>query len=464
MKARDHTVCLIAAALLVGCGATEGRSTRSLPAGTLGEVEVRRSAETAAGGELPVSPALEDYVRYALARSPVLEAAYRNWQAAMEQIPQASALPDPRLSYRYYLQEVETRVGPQDWAMGLSQTFPWFGKRGLRADIAAEEAAAAWYSFQARKAAVVRAVKDAYYELYYLKRAIRVTERARDLVEHLEAVARTRYSSGAVEHADVIRAQVELGTLEDQLHALRELHEPLAARLNAALNRPATAELRCALNIDDATLEAPPQRVVAALEELNPELLALGRQAESRARAVELAGKAFYPDITLGLDYIDTDSARMSGVRGSGEDPVIASVSINVPIWRASYRAGERQRRAQHRAALAERDQRANTLMARVKMVLFRYRDADRKAGLYRDTLLPKATQSLQATEAAYRAGKGSFLDLVEAERVLLEFELTRERAVTDRAQRLAELEMLLGGTLPVADVAAQEQVEGADE
>jgi outer membrane protein TolC len=91
-------------------------------------------------------------------------------------------------------------------------------------------------------------------------------------------------------------------------------------------------------------------------------------------------------------------------------------------------------------------------------MVLYRFRDAERKVDLYRDTLVPKAEQSLKATETAFRAGKATFTDLVDAERVLLEFELSHERALASHAQRLAELEMLIGRDLPRAPAGQPEK------
>jgi len=84
-----------------------------------------------------------------------------------------------------------------------------------------------------------------------------------------------------------------------------------------------------------------------------------------------------------------------------------------------------------------------------VKLALFRLRDAERKINLYRDTLVPKANQSLRAVQQAFRTGKASFLDVIDSQRVLLEFELSYERALADHAQRLAELEMLVGKPLP---------------
>ena len=132
----------------------------------------------------------------------------------------------------------------------------------------------------------------------------------------------------------------------------------------------------------------------------------------------------------------------------SGQDVWMVSLSMNMPIWRSKYAAGDREARARYLAALSARTQEENSLTARTQRTLFEHRDAGRKIALYRDVLIPKAKESIGSTETAFRAGSASFLDLVDAERSLLEFELSFERALANRAQRLAELEMLVGGTL----------------
>jgi outer membrane protein TolC len=81
-------------------------------------------------------------------------------------------------------------------------------------------------------------------------------------------------------------------------------------------------------------------------------------------------------------------------------------------------------------------------------MALYRFRDAERKIGLYRDTLIPQAKTGLNVAEESYEAGKTDFLSLIDAQRLLLEFELSYERARASREQHLAEIEMLVGGNL----------------
>ncbi len=391
---------------------------------------------------------LEDYLRYAALNNPGLEAAFERWQAALEKAPQARALPDPRLTYARLIEEVETRVGPQESKLGLMQKFPWFGKRRLRGEAAWEAAEAAREGYEAEKLKLFFRVKDAYYEYAYLAGAVRVVQQMKSLVRQLEQVARTRYTVGAAGHPDLIRAQVELGKLEDRLQSLSELRGPLTARLNAALNRPVQAHLPWPEPIAVQEVDVSQEELIGRLADSNPELRALRREVAGRERGVALAGKEFYPDVTFGLDYVQTGSARMGGVSDSGKDPVIAMVSINLPLWRGKLEAGLREAEARRRAAERDADERENAVAAELKLALYRYEDARRKISLYRDTLLPMARQSLEASRSAFQVGNASFLDVLDAERVLLEFRLSLERAIADQAQELARLEMLAGGSL----------------
>jgi len=395
---------------------------------------------------------LEEYLAYAALNNPGLEAAFNRWRAALERIPQVEALPDPRFTYRYYIREVETRVGAMRQGVGLMQTFPWLGKLALRGDAAAAAAEAERARYEAAKLKLFHEVTEAYAELYYLHRSLSVVEDNARLIERLERVIRTRYRATAASHPDLIRAQVELGKLQDRRTSLRELRGPLAARLNAALNRPADAELPWPVSLPQRAMAATDAELLARLEASSPQLRALDAQVEQAERQVELAKKEYYPDVTLGAEFVDINEP-VAGMSPSdaGKDAVAVTASLNLPIWWDKLSAGVREAKHRRLAAAMEREQTRSDLAARLKMAAFRYRDAERKLTLYRDTLVPKTQQALSAAEAAFRGGEASFTDLIDAQRLLLEFSLSAERAATDRVQRLAEIEMLTGRDLPSA-------------
>ncbi len=407
------------------------------------------SWEDGTSPSLTENPMLADYLEYAALNNPGLRAAFHRWRAALEKIPQARALPDPKFTYAYFIREVETRVGPQEQKFGIAQKFPWFGKLRLRADAASKAAMVAQQKYEAAKWTLFHRVKSAYADYYYLSRA---TDTAREnvaLVKYLEEVVRTKYMAATAGHPDVIRAQVALGKLEDRLQALLDLRAAMAAKLNAALGRQADAHVPWPQNLQQEEILAKDAELLAWLIESSPELKALEFGIEKEAVSLRLAKKQYYPDITLGLDYIDTAGALMPGVADNGKDPMVVMVAINFPIWRSKYKASEREARARLQAARASRRDREKTLHFQAKLAIYELRDAGRKINLYRDTLLPKAIQSLKATETAYKGGTSDFPALLEAQRVLLEFQLSYERALADHVKRLARLEMLVGRDIP---------------
>ena len=380
--------------------------------------------------------------------NPGLKAAFEAWKAALEAIPQAKALPDPRFTYGYFIEEVETRVGPQEHRIGLSQAFPWFGTIEARADAATAAAQAARQRYESKKLELFYLVKDAFAEYAYLRRAIGIAGENLKLVEHLEEVARTRYITSEARHPDIIRAQMERATLADKLDALHELREPLVARLNAVLNRPADAVLPWPRPPESRVADIDRGKLFEALKRQNPQLQAKQFEAESARSRIELARKRFYPDISVGLDWISTDRASSASVRDSGKDPVILMFNMNLPLWRKSYGAAELEARATARRIAHEKKDLENTLVARVAAVLYEFTDSERKLRLYGDVLVPKAEALVAASETAYAAGTVDFLNLIDAQRTLLRFRLERERAETTRRQKQAELEMLVGREL----------------
>ena len=276
------------------------------------------------------TPTIDDYLTYAALNNPKLKAAFNEWKTALYRIPQVRSLPDPKFNYAYFIQEVETRVGAQEQKFGLSQMFPWFGKLQLKEDMAFEAANSAKQRYEAVKLKLFYKVKHIYYEYYYLSRAIDITQKNMNLLLNLEAVARAKLRSGSGV-ADAVKAQVELGKLEDQLKSMNELHEPIALKFNAVLNRP--------LNADFPRPHSAPVTAVTIVEEElfdslltnNPELKALEYKKAKEEVSIELAKKDFYPDLMLGLDYVVTDEA-INPTSDGGKDPVMAMFSINLPI------------------------------------------------------------------------------------------------------------------------------------
>lgn len=412
-----------------------------------------RAAEPseARGAALGADATLDDYLAFAAANNRGLEAAFYRWRAAVERLPQVRALPDPMLSYGYFLEDFTARRGMEQHVFELSQTFPWFGKLRLREDAAAKAADAAASEFEAQRLMLFLEVRRAYYELYQLHRETEITRDNLDLLGQIEAIARSRFRVGTATHPDTVRAQVELGRMEDRLRELEQMRRPAVARLNAALNRPADAEVSPPSSVPAERLAGDPDQLLALLLNQSPRLQAMVSELERARVESELARRDRYPDFMIGGMY---------ALRG--DDPALLRVGVNLPLWREKYDAAEREAMFRRLSVAALRHDEQNRLAAELHESIFMHNDAQRRLELYSATLLPKAEESLQASLTAFKAGTAGFLDVLDAERTLLEFRLAEIRARTDRAVSLARLDALVGQPVPrVADESVQTERTG---
>ncbi len=395
---------------------------------------------------------LAEALTYAALCNRDLESAYYVWQAELEDRPQVTALPDPRLTFGHYIAEVETRVGPMRQQIQMSQTFPWFGKQESRGLAADADARAAFLRFESRKHQIFDRVRTAYYEMYYLQSSTGILEDNIELLKQFESLVQQRYQIGESQASQIIRVQIEIEKRQDELRRLQDKRHPLVAIFNAALGRPANSEAPRPLSLDARSLEASLGELQQMLPLDNPELLALQEEMNRERHASEVARKLFYPDVTLGFGYTTIGDGTNASDPEDGNDALLATVSINIPIQSDKYSAAVRQSLMRRLALASSREERLNRLMAELTTLYYEHIDAIERVSLYQDRLIPQTEESMHATLAEFEAGDATFLDLLDIERTWLEMQRLHERAITDRQLALSHLERLIGQSLPFVE------------
>ena len=452
MRFRFFIFAFLSSVAILGC---EGAATsRGLTPSSWDDYVAGQALRPAqsAGDATPLSetPTLQECVVYAALNSPRLRAAFHQWQAALARVPQVRSLQDPTFTYAYYFKEVETRVGPQRQSFSVAQKFPWIGKLTGRGDAASQRALAAWHRFEGEKLTLYARVKKAYCEYYYLGRAAAVTRDNVSLLTQLEELMRTRYRASEADHPDVIRIQVELAKTQDRAAALDQLAAPLLAALNAELGRPAFAPMTHPASIPYDPVAVDSAQLQRIMEQRSPALAAMDRDVAAAERDASLARMEYIPDVTLAATYIDTDTRAGASVPDDGKDPIIGMVTVNVPVWWERLAAGVAEAEHRHQAASHQREQAQQDLSAQLQRGLYELQDAERRINLYDRTLLPKAREALRVTQKGFIGGTQSFNDLIDTQRVWLEFELQYHRSLTDHAIGRAVVEQVIGQPLDV--------------
>ncbi len=470
------SILSILAIALIGGAATPADAAQ--PPSDLGTVS-RPSSEPAAppaSAAHAVLASIDDPGLRALAgevldRNPALDAARQRAEAARQVAPQVRSLPDPMAGLTAFVLTPETRTGPQNVMVSLSQRFPWFGKLDLRARRALSAAAAAGAEAEAQALELVTETRRLAYELTFLDRWRAIVRADHAVLDHYEELAESRYTAGVGLGQSVIKLQAEITKDESRLLQIADRRVALVAQLNALRDRPAGTA------IDPPALpEARPSgELMARLEHqalvARPEIAGADAQISAARKGAELAGLERFPDVTVGLTYTQVgqreDAAgRTNPPEGNGDDILGLTASVNLPVWRDRIDAGIEEALAHQRAAESSRRAVAAGIDRSLGELTERLDLTWRQLRLFDDVLVIQAEESLSSAESAYSAGSINALDLLDAERVLLDVRTSTARARADWAITLARLEGAAGRPidLPPAPRLDKSSHESADE
>ncbi|MCL7489780.1 MAG: TolC family protein [Desulfobulbaceae bacterium] len=403
------------------------------------------TAPTAMAGE---NSSLEELVRIGLEQNSEIIAARSRLSEATEKIRQAGVLPDPRLGVEYFLQPVETRTGPQEASISLNQSIPWPARLSLDKQLKKHDADITGTFLTTIQLGVISRIKEAYIEYGYLGQAHKITGQILELMNYLEGIARTNYSSGKASYTDVLKIQIEIAKLENKQQSLDDNTMPVRVRINSLLGVDRNLARRQPETLPEIVLGPREEEIFTLARQYSPKILA-GRYKINRSRTgLDIADQGFYPDFNVSVKTIFTGDAEFGDPPDSGRNPVIAGLSVNLPLFYDRRNSAIAEKQASIGTARSELEQTLNSLDTDIELTLFRYREAERQLNLYRDNLLPKVHQELEVALEAFQSGEYSILELIDAEKNWLNFELARIRAQADMAIQVARLEELAGTTL----------------
>lgn len=400
---------------------------------------------------------LEDYLVRAQSANPQLKAFRQRYDAAMQRIPQASALPDPMLQVTNFVESVQTRTGPQNNIFMVSQTIPWFGKLSSREDAASAEAEALWFAYQNQQLILARRVSLAFYEYAYIKDAIRLTRENLELLKGLEPIVEEKVRTGANLNS-LLRLKVEIGRVDDKAQTLEQKRIVQSARLAELLALPADTILPFPAWSQPEVVTPDGPSMTRAIEANNPELKMLERKIQSAEARREIARLESYPNITLGINYIQIGDPDVNPMPSdAGRDAWGVTVAVNLPIWFKKYRAARAEALAEQRANENERSNRFNELRAELSVSFALLKNANRQLTLYGDELLSLAEQAVENSRTAYESGRTGILEVIDSERSLLDLQLLYRRAASNAWQQRIIIQTLtnqpLLGTVDVTEM-----------
>lgn len=367
-----------------------------------------------------------------------VSAARKRWEAAQKVAVQAATLDKPRLDIeRMYVPAGERLFGGVgERNIAVTQEVPFPTTLYLRRSRAATEALIAEQGYHAKLREIRAKTAAAYADLFFAYKGAEIFNENVEVMRRFSKIAESRYASGHASQLDALKAQVELTKMLNKTLEVERDRQVSEAMLDSLLNRDARTPLPAPADPKTGALNASLVDLEASALAHRPELRQAFLGVERARTSLSLARSEFLPDFMLQYRW------RNDSMRGSSNDAVLG---LSLPLWFWKPAAMAAQARVEKEAADADLQAAKVGTSAELKAVFIGAQTAGRLAEVYRTSLLPQAQEALNVAEAGYQANTIGFLDLLDAQRSLLDSRLEYYRYASEFQRQLAELERVIG-------------------
>jgi cobalt-zinc-cadmium efflux system outer membrane protein len=374
---------------------------------------------------------LAEVLRMALDANADLSAARHELQAVEASVLQAGTLPNPALDMSVEDRRRETR----ETMFVLNQPIELGGKRGARLHAAERGRDAAAAGFQATRAEVRAAVITAFFDVLAAQQRVSLAEESTRLAQRGTHAASRRMAAGKVSPLEETKARVAESIVRLELSQARIELSAARRRLAATWGNPTPQFVRAEGRLD-VLPELPDLKDLSARLLSAPALLRARSELDRRQALARLESSRRIPDVTVSL-----------GVKRSeelGRNQAIVGVSVPLPVFDTN-RGNVLEALRRTDKARDELSATAIRLDSEIAQAYERLNIARQEAEALQKEILPGAQSAYDAAAKGFEYGKFGFLDVLDAQRTLLQAQSQYLRALSEAHRAAADIDRILG-------------------
>lgn len=396
--------------------------------------------------QLQAQSELDGYLKIGAENNTGLKAKFSEYNASLEKIPQVGTLPDPMISFGYFITPVETRVGPQQAKFGINQMFPWFGTLNAKEDVAIERAKVKYEAFEEVKSKLFFDIKSAYFNLYVVQKSIGITRKNIAILNTFLQLALIKVEAGKSSVVDEMRVEMERNELENQLAYLLDTKWVLEVNFNKLINQPVENSIIIPSELWDGILQFTKEVLLDSITNQNHMVRQLDYKIASFQKQEIAVKKMGGPKISIGMDYIliGNSDNPMAG-NESGRDAILfPKIGITIPLYRKKYKAMINEASFNYEAAQFKKEDKQNQLIILFEKGYKDYSDGNRRIILFKKQL-KLAEKSLNILLTSYSNNGKNFEEVLRMERKVLKYALELDKAKADKNAAVAFINYLTG-------------------
>lgn len=386
------------------------------------------------------SQSLDDYLKIAAGNNPGLKGSYKEFESALQKAAQIRSLPDPTISFGYFISPVETRVGPQRARISLNQMFPWFGTLKYYGTGSEAMAEAKFQSFTDAKNKLYFKVISAYYPLFELNKFIEIEKLNIEILKNYKTLATSQFSNGKGAMVDVLRVDIMLKDAETNLGILQKQRTPLVSQFNYLLNREENEPVE--ISDEEEYLEVQENYRKDSLLENNPGLLEFDYKIQASHANEMTAASQGKPKIGVGLDYVIIGPREDMMVDDNGKNAFMPMVSMSLPIFSGKYQAAKKEAQLMQEAYQFQKKEYENQLLSTYNQLDFQLAKQTDLIRLYEEQI-KQSNQSLELLYTAYSNSGNSFEEVLQMQQQVLKYQKLKVTAETALKLTIAEIDYI---------------------
>ncbi len=390
---------------------------------------------------------LEDYLKMAVAQNPGISAKQIGYQAALQKIPQAKALPEPTVNASFFLRPMMLPMGNQLGSISAMQMFPWMGALDAMGKEAAQMAAAKGQELLVAQNELFFKVKNAWYPLLELALQIQIQQENLRILETDRELAISKFQYGQAPMTDAIRAEIMIDELKTDIALLEQKRKPLEVAFNRLLDRDPLASVLIAGKLPEPVPGAESRRDSFVAN--NPTLAVFDKQIEAAIAEEKVADFMRKPMFGAGLQYMPLVKRKGGDINippNTGKDMWMPMVSVTIPVWRKKYNAAAEERRLMQDMYAEMKQDMQNDLAAKYEMTFYEQEEMAQMVVLLQSQM-QKTQTIIDLMMTSYSNAGKDFDEILRLQQQLFQYRLKKVSAQTAYQLARVKLEYLTGNT-----------------
>ena len=361
----------------------------------------------------------------------------------LQRVDQVGVLPDPTVSYSFFGESVQTKTGPQEQKFGITQRIPWLGKLSNEKEVAKKKAAIEETKISQSKSRMVYQIRSLWAEMQTLYINHDIADSTLRLYKNWNQKLLADLKVGTTSYANVLKMEIEIEKINDDIQSIKNQLRNLKYQIHFLVGDSDANEIKressyrelilsidVANDLDNFLIDNP------QIKE-NKALMGLYKSKES------LSQKAFFPNFSLGVGYIQTGEGPSA--MENGKDPWLINVGMSIPLSLSKNSASVRENELGYQKAKYKNEYALLEIEKNKTQIINNFQESRRQRITYENEILPRLNKSLSFNKKQYEQRQINFIELLDDYRMIYQTRQKISNSLSKEFQNKIKLLWLLG-------------------